>query len=149
MKILLVTSPGGHLAHLLALSSWWGKHERTWVTARQDDTELALRGEDVSWCHWPTTRNLPNAIRNFGLAWKLVRAQRPDVVVSDGAGVALPFFLVARMLGIRTAYLECYDRIEHPSLTARLCYPLSNVFCVQWDRQLRRFPEAVNIGGVL
>jgi UDP-N-acetylglucosamine:LPS N-acetylglucosamine transferase len=149
VKIMLVTSPGGHLAHLLALRPWWGEHERVWVTAKQDDTLLALAEERVHWCHWPTTRNLPNAARNFGLAARLLAEERPDVVVSDGAGVAVPFFLQARRRSVTTAYLECFDRIDTPSLTARLCYPFSDVFCVQWDEQLRAFPEAVNIGAVL
>lgn len=149
MKIVLVTSPGGHLAHLLALRSWWGDHSRLWVTARQPDTELSLAGERVAWCFWPTTRNLVNAARNLALAVRLLRAERPDVVVSDGAGVAVPFFLVAKALGITTAYVECYDRIEVPSLTAKLCYPLSDVFCVQWEEQKQSFPEAVNIGALL
>lgn len=149
MKIMLVTSPGGHLAHLLALQGWWKDHDRLWVTAQQPDTELALAGERVVWSHWPTTRNLPNAVKNLGLAVKVLRAERPDVIVSDGAGVAVPFFAIARAMGVTTAYVECFDRVEVPSLTARLCYPLSDVFCVQWDRQLRAFPEAKNIGALL
>ena len=89
MKILLVTSPGGHLAHLLALHSWWQDQDRLWVTAQQPDTELALEGERVVWSHWPTTRHLPNALKNLALAVKVLRAERPDVIVSDGAGVTL------------------------------------------------------------
>lgn len=149
MKILFATSPGGHLAHLLALRPWWEQHERHWVTARQDDTELTLAGEDVTWCHWPTTRNLPNAARNLVLARRTLKELRPDVVVSDGAGVAVPFFLAARTAKIRTAYVECFDRIENPSLSAKICYPLSDVFCVQWEQQRRRFPDAVNVGALL
>ncbi|RKW70654.1 glycosyltransferase family protein [Galactobacter caseinivorans] len=149
MKILLVTSPGGHLAHLLALRSWWQGHDRLWVTAQQPDTELALAGERVVWSHWPTTRNIPNAIKNMALAVQVLRAERPDVIVSDGAGVAVPFFAIARAMGITTAYVECCDRVEVPSLTAKLCYPLSDVFCVQWERQKRSFPEANNIGALL
>lgn len=149
MKILLVTSPGGHLAHLLALHSWWQDQDRLWVTAQQPDTELALEGERVVWSHWPTTRHLPNALKNLALAVKVLRAERPDVIVSDGAGVAVPFFAIARAMGITTAYVECFDRVEVPSLSARLCYPLSDVFCVQWERQKRSFPEASNIGALL
>ena len=73
---------------------------------------------------------------------------RPDVVVSDGAGVAFPFFIVARLLRIPTVYLEVYDRIDSPTLTGRLCRPLSSLFLVQWEEQSRFYPGARVIGGL-
>jgi UDP-N-acetylglucosamine:LPS N-acetylglucosamine transferase len=68
------------------------------------------------------------------------------MVVSDGAGVALPFFVIARLLGIKTIYIEVYDRIDSPSLTGRLCRPLTNLFLVQWEEQKRFYPRATLIG---
>ena len=56
-------------------------------------------------------------------------------MVSTGAGVALPFFVFARMRGIPTVYLEVYDRVDSRSLTGRLCRPFSTAFCVQWPEQ--------------
>ena len=76
------------------------------------------------WAHYPTTRNIPNTLRNLRLAMRELRRRRPDVIVSDGAGVAFPFFVVGRLLGIPTVYLEVYDRIDSPTLTGRLCRPL-------------------------
>lgn len=149
MKILLVSSAGGHLAQLLPLQSWWGKHERTWVTFRLPEVEAALAGEKVIWAYFPTTRNAVNAVRNFLLAWPTLLRLRPDVVVSDGAGVSVPFFMVAKVLRIRTVYIECFDRIEMPTLSGRLCYPITDIFCVQWPQQLRSYPDAVNLGPVI
>ena len=37
---------------------------------------------------------------------------RPAIVVSTGAGVAVPFFLVAKLRGAKTAYIEVFDRID-------------------------------------
>ena len=149
MKIVLVSSAGGHLAQLLPLEPWWSKHERTWVSFKLPEVESALAGEKVIWAYFPTTRNLFNALRNFLLAWPTLIRLRPDFVVSDGAGVSVPFFLVAQVLGIKTVYLECFDRISMPTLSGRLCYPITDVFCVQWPQQLRTYPDAVNVGPVL
>jgi UDP-N-acetylglucosamine:LPS N-acetylglucosamine transferase len=85
-------------------------------------------------------------LRNGVLAWRCLRSERPDVLVSCGAGVALPFFLIARLLDIPTVYVEVYDRIETPSLTGRLCYPLTSLFLVQWEEQVRFYPDGVVIG---
>jgi hypothetical protein len=62
--------------------------------------------------------------------------------------VAFPFFIVARLLRIPTVYLEVYDRIDSPTLTGRLCRPLSSLFLVQWEEQCRFYPGARVIGGL-
>jgi beta-1,4-N-acetylglucosaminyltransferase len=149
MKVTLICSSGGHLAQLYRLEPWWGRHQRTWVTFETADAVSLLEGEATVWAFHPTTRNLPNLFRNLRLAWRVLRRERPDVVVSDGAGVAVPFFLIARILRIRTVYLEVYDRIDDPTLTGRLCYPLSDLFLLQWEEQRRSYPRGVVIGAVL
>jgi UDP-N-acetylglucosamine:LPS N-acetylglucosamine transferase len=149
MRVLLVCSSGGHLAQLYRLQPWWDRHERTWVTFGDPQATSLLRGERVIPAFAPTTRNIPNALRNLGLAIRVLRAERPDVVISDGAGVAFPFFILARLLRIYTVYLEVYDRISCPTLTGRLCYPLSSLFLLQWPEQARSYPRGKVIGGLL
>lgn len=146
MKMMLVASTGGHLTQLLLLRDLWEKHERHWVTFRKPDAVSALAGETVTWAHHPTTRNLPNAWRNLRLAGELVARVRPDVVISSGAGVAFPFFVMARIRQVRTVYVEVFDRIEHPTLTGSLCYPLTDVFALQWLEQKRQYPDGKVIG---
>ena len=147
MDVMLVASGGGHLGQLLPLLPWLADHRRSWVTF--DGPGLALLGDDpVVLAHHPTTRNIPNLLRNARLAWTLLRRERPDVVISSGAGVALPFFLVARLLGIRTVFVEVYDRIDTRSLTGRLCHPLSDLFLVQWEQQRELYGRATLIGGL-
>jgi UDP-N-acetylglucosamine:LPS N-acetylglucosamine transferase len=149
MRVLLVCSSGGHLIQLHNLRPWWERHDRMWVTFSKPDSRSLLAGERVAWAHHPTTRNLPNLARNLLLAWRLLRSFRPDVVVSSGAGVAFPFFLVARLLGQKTVYVEVYDRIDSATMTGRLCYPFSNLFLLQWEEQRRSYPKGVVIGSLL
>ena len=148
MTIALVCSSGGHLLQLHRLKPWWEKHDRFWVTFPLRDARSLLTGEQVYWAHHPTTRNARNLARNLVLAWRLLRRLRPAVVVSTGAAVAFPFFVAAKLLGIKTVYLEVYDRIDLPTLTGRLCYPLSDLFLVQWDGQRRFYPRAHLVGTV-
>jgi UDP-N-acetylglucosamine:LPS N-acetylglucosamine transferase len=149
MKVLLVCSSGGHLSQLYRLRPWWSRHERCWVTFGDPQAESLLQGERMVSAYAPTTRNIPNTIRNLRLAIKVIRAERPDVVVSDGAGVAFPFFVVARLLGVCTVYMEVYDRISSPTLAGRLCYPLSSLFLVQWPEQVMSYPRGKVIGCLL
>jgi UDP-N-acetylglucosamine:LPS N-acetylglucosamine transferase len=149
VKVGLVCSSGGHLAQLHRLDRWWRAHDRIWVTFDTVDAVSLLEGERVVWAHHPTTRNAKNALRNLVLAWRTLRRERPDVLVSDGAGVALPFFAVAKLLGIKTVYVEVYDRIDTSTMTGRLCYPITDLFLIQWEEQRRLYPRSLSIGPLL
>ena len=63
--------------------------------------------------------------------------------------MAFPFFLLGRLTGVKTVFIEVYDRIDNASLTARLCAPLSNSFLVQWEDQLVFHPRAELIGRLM
>lgn len=149
LHLMFVASNGGHLAQLVQLEPWWREHERTWVTFDTQDTRSTLHGERVVRAHHPTTRHLGNLARNAVLARKTIRLYRPDVVVSTGAGVALPFFVAARAQRIPTVYLEVYDRVDSRTLTGRLCRPLSTAFCVQWPEQQTLYAGSELVGVVL
>jgi UDP-N-acetylglucosamine:LPS N-acetylglucosamine transferase len=131
-KALIVASPGGHLLQMLALEPAWSDLERTWVTLRSADVEYLLQEENVIYGHGPTPRNIPNFFRNLRLAWRVLREQDPDVVVSTGAGLALPFFVLGRLQRRRLVYVESITRVERLALTGRLVYPLVDAFFVQW-----------------
>lgn len=148
-SMLLVGSSGGHLSQLLALEPLWRDTERRWVTFDTPDAISLLAGERVDWAAHPTTRNLPNLLRNTRLAWRLLRRDRPDVVISTGAAVAFPFFIFARLRRIPTVYIEVYDRIDSPTLTGRLCRPLTSLFLVQWEEQREFYPNAIVVGNLL
>jgi len=146
---LLVCSSGGHLAQLWELRPWWAELDRTWVTFDTVDATSLLADEAVVWAHHPTTRNVRNLARNFALAWRTIGRLRPAIVVSTGAAVAFPFFLIGRLRGVRTVYVEVFDRIDSATLTGRLCYPLSDRFLLQWDEQRQVYPKGDVIGPLL
>jgi UDP-N-acetylglucosamine:LPS N-acetylglucosamine transferase len=147
--LVLVCSSGGHLTQLYNLKPWWDGFDRVWVTFDTPDATSRLEGERVVWAYHPTTRNVRNLIRNMVLAWRTLREARPRLVVSTGAAIAFPFFLVAKVRGIATAYIEVFDRIDSATLTGRLCYPISDLFFVQWEEQKSLYPRAQLIGPLL
>lgn len=145
-KIMLVTSPGGHLTQLVRLREWWEHHERVWVCSDTLQTASVLENEDVIHGHFPTTRNLPNLLRNLVLAVTVLRRERPDVIISTGAGIAVPFLYVARLLRIRTVFLEVFDRVDSATMTGRLCHPVVDLFLLQWPEQQPFYRRGVVVG---
>jgi beta-1,4-N-acetylglucosaminyltransferase len=149
MRILLVCSPGGHLQQMLALEPAWRDNERSWVTLPGADSSSLLAREDVTLGHSPTNRSLKNLARNTVMAWKLLRRRRPDAILSTGAGLAVPFFLIGKLLRIRLVYVESVTRTESLSLSGRIVYPLATRFFVQWPAVAERYKRAEYAGGIL
>ncbi|MEV1286813.1 UDP-N-acetylglucosamine--LPS N-acetylglucosamine transferase [Micromonospora sp. NPDC049679] len=147
--ILFVGSSGGHLAQLLALEPWYRRWQRCWVTFDTPDAASLLEGEDVTWAYHPTTRNIRNLFRNAFVALRIFRKRNIAAVVTTGAGVALPFVIIARLRGIPAVYIEVYDRIDTSTMTARLCRPFLSAMLVQWEEQRRVYPEATVVGTLL
>jgi UDP-N-acetylglucosamine:LPS N-acetylglucosamine transferase len=138
-RVMLVCCQGGHLMQMLALKPTWGDLERIWITTRAADTEALLQDEPKVYAHVPTARSIKNMLRNLWLAIGVIREHRPDVLLSTGGGVTVPVFLVGKLAGARLIYVESLTRVEGPSLTGRLVYPLVDRFFVQW-------PEAASRG---
>lgn len=141
-RICLVCSSGGHLTQIMNLKGWWNKYEHFWVTFNKEDALSLLQKEKVFFAFFPTNRSIINFIRNFLLACKIIFKERPTIIFSTGAGVAVPFFYIGKLLGIRLIYLEVFDRIESPTLTGKLVYVITDKFLVQWKTQLEFYPKA-------
>ncbi|WP_041738108.1 PssD/Cps14F family polysaccharide biosynthesis glycosyltransferase [Caldicellulosiruptor owensensis] len=147
MKIALVSSSGGHLYQLYMLKEWWQKYNRFWVTFDKEDAKSLLADEKKYYCYYPTNRNIPNLIKNTFLAFKILIKEKPDLIISTGAGVAVPFFYIGKILGCKLVYIEVFDRIDLPTLTGKLVYPITDLFLLQWEEQKRFYPKGIVIGG--
>lgn len=141
-RLCLVCSPGGHFIQLHALGGIWRSTSRFWVTLPAADTQALLEGERVWWAFGPTNRNAANFLRNLRLAFSILRNERPHVVLSTGAGVGVPFIWVARLLGIRTVFIEDLTRVTALSLSGRLVYFVADQFLVQWPELATRYRRA-------
>ena len=146
--LLLVCSSGGHLQQLLALRDAWGAYSHVWVTFDKSDARSLLAGERVVYAHWPTNRSLRNLVRNLLVARRTLRDVRPRVVLTTGAGVAVPFAWLARLRGTRVVYVESFTRIEEPSLTCRLVAPVADRVYAQWPELVEAVPKARYAGNV-
>lgn len=148
IKVCLVGSSGGHLTHLYMLKPFWENNKRFWVTFDKEDARSLLNGEKVYPCYYPTNRNIKNLIRNTVVAWKVLHKEKPDLIISSGAAVSVPFFYLGKLFGSKLIYIEVFDRIDKPTLSGRLVYPIVDKFIVQWEEQKEVYKKAINLGSI-
>jgi UDP-N-acetylglucosamine:LPS N-acetylglucosamine transferase len=146
--VLLVCSSGGHLWQMLALKETWEPFSRVWVTFDKSDARSLLRDEDVVFAYGPTNRSIKNLLRNLVVAWRVTGWTRPRVILSTGAGVAVPFAWIGRLRGARIVYVESFTRIDSPSLSCRLIAPVADRIYAQWPELLHALPRARYAGTV-
>lgn len=148
IKICLVGSSGGHLAQLYMLKPFWENKNRFWVTFDKEDARSLLADEKVYHCHYPTNRNIKNLLKNRKLAKKIIKEEKPDLIISTGAAVAVPFFYVGKRNGAKLVYIEVFDRINKGTITGKLVYPICDKFIVQWEEMKKVYKKAINLGSI-
>ena len=148
IKICLVGSSGGHLTHLYMLKDFFNDKDRFWVTFDKEDANSILKDEKKYYCYYPTNRNIKNLIKNTFLAIKVLRKEKPDLIISSGAAVAVPFFYLGKLFGAKLVYIEVFDRIDKSTMTGKLVYPITDKFIVQWEEMKKVYPKTVNLGSI-
>jgi UDP-N-acetylglucosamine:LPS N-acetylglucosamine transferase len=136
------------MLQLAALRDVWQDRSRVWVSFEKSDVRSLLAGERVVFAYGPTNRSIKNLLRNLRLAWQVVGRVRPKVIITTGAGVAVPFAWIGRLRGARVVYVESFTRIEGPSLSCRMIAPVADRIYAQWPelaQELRRARYAGNV----
>jgi UDP-N-acetylglucosamine:LPS N-acetylglucosamine transferase len=110
MKLCFVSSGGGHLYQLYSLKKLYCLYDHFWITFNTVDITTLLKRERIYFANYPESRNAINAIKNFFLGKKILEKERPDIVISCGAGIAPPVFLAAKQLNIHTLYIEPFRK---------------------------------------
>lgn len=147
-KVCLVGSSGGHLTHLYMLKPFWKDKERFWVTFNKDDAKSLLKDEKMFPCYYPTNRSIKALCINTKLAWNIIRREKPDIIISSGAAVAVPFFYIGKLFGAKLIYIEVYDRVDKPTMTGKMVYPITDRFIVQWEEMKSVYKKAINLKSI-
>jgi UDP-N-acetylglucosamine:LPS N-acetylglucosamine transferase len=87
----------------------------------------------------------------FVIAWQLARVmrrERPDVVVTTGAAPGLMALLVGKLVaGSRTVWIDSIASVEGMSLSGRLARYVADAWLVQWAHLAR--PEGPEFWGAV
>ena len=148
MKICFVGSSGGHLVHLYMLKPFWKNKERFWVTFDKEDARSLLKDEKMYSVYYPSNRSIKALLINTWRALRILPKEKPDLIISSGAAPAIPFFWIGKLMGAKTVYIEVFDRIDAATIAGKLCYPVTDLFIVEWEEMKKVYPKAINLGSI-
>lgn len=140
--IALVSSHGGHLDLLSALRPAYADFERVWLTPPSPQAD-ALRSHGERVVHAVNPWRSPRLIaRNAWQGMAFVSRERPRVIVSAGAGVAVAASLAGRLSGTPLVFVETMARTHDASASGRILSHVAQHFLVQWPSLLDVYPGA-------
>jgi UDP-N-acetylglucosamine:LPS N-acetylglucosamine transferase len=149
MRICLAASAGGHLTQLLKLSDCWNDHEVFWVSTLgsavqkiQKFGRFYIIGECNREHPWQVLRVLKNCIR-------IILKEKPDVIISAGAGPACLLCIVGKLLGAKIVWVDSIANVERLSLSGRIIRPLADLILSQWPEVAKKYKSVCYAGNLL
>jgi UDP-N-acetylglucosamine--N-acetylmuramyl-(pentapeptide) pyrophosphoryl-undecaprenol N-acetylglucosamine transferase len=151
ISLCLAASGGGHVRQILDLEPLWRDFPRVFVT---EDTAL---GKSIATLQTTAFvphfalgqarlgspfRMLATALKSMVVSARIVFSNRPDVVITTGAGSQLFIVVWARLTGARIILIDSFARFNKPSAFARLAGPLAHVRVAQAAESARHWPGA-------
>ena len=148
MKICLAASGGGHLKEISFIEPFYKKYNHFFVTFKRPNSLSLAKKEKVYFIVDPG-RNPIKLIKNIFQSFRVFLEEKPDVIISTGAGVAVPICYFGKMFGSKIIFIESFCRTEKPSLAGRILYPVSDLFIIQWRKLKDYCPKAIYGGSLL
>lgn len=145
-----MSSSGGHWEELMCLRQIADKYDSFFVTEKggQADDSNIRRLYTFSQINRHEKSFIFKFIALFIFSWKVMRLEKPDVLITTGALLAFPFCLIAKRTGCKIIYIESFARVYNSSLTGKLAYRIADLFLVQWESMLKVYPNAKYVGGI-
>lgn len=118
------------------------------VTKRDGHVAERLSGQRVHYVVDPHT-SVWGYIKNGFQSLYILMRERPGIVLSTGAGIALASCYLGKLFGAKIIFIENGARVTTPSKSGKLVYRIADVFYVQWKPLLKHYPEAIYAGRLL
>ncbi len=154
IKVMFISSTGGHLSELLQLNSLFSKYDYQIVTEKTKSTKNLTKkySGHINYLMFGTKDHLftypfrlfYNCLKSFYFYLKY----QPDVIITTGAHTAGPMCCLGKIFGSKIIYIESFANINTKTLTGRIIYHFADLFVVQWKGMLELYPDAIYGGKI-
>ena len=154
MKVMFISSMGGHLTELMCMKELFSEVDYRIVTEKTKTTEYLTEEYPgkVDYLVYGTKHHLFsylfifafNILKSFVLFLKF----RPKCVITTGTHTAVPMCYIDKLFGRKVVYIETFANAESKTVAGKLVYPIADLFIVQWESMLELYPKAVYGGWI-
>lgn len=152
IRVLIVSSAGGHLDEVLQLEELRNKYEYLLVTEELESTKPLQKKYNVKYIKPDVMgrgfKYIWNILFNFYLSFFILLKFKPKVILTTGSHTAFPMCVLGKLMGIKIVYILSYARVNSKAKTANLIYPFADMFFVQWESAQKLYPKSIYKGGL-
>lgn len=149
-KVCLVSSTGGHFTQLTILSK--ELKDSCEVCLVTEKTKILEKSNNIDYFLYQFNRKKVASflilLKNLLKSFEIVLKEKPNYIISTGAGSTVPLILVGKIYGSKVIYIESFAKRKSPTLTGKLLYKVVDRFYVQWPDMLEIFPKAEYKGAI-
>lgn len=145
-KICLVSASGGHfeqLCRLKPLLSEYGGFIVTEKTAFVTNADYFVTQTGLGDKGW-----IKDSVKLFNETFKICKKEKPDIVISTGTYVALPFLLYCKLFRKKFIYIETFARVTDTTKAGRFMYKFADLFIYQWPELKKFYPKGIYGGSI-
>lgn len=149
LRVCIGASAGGHLSQLLRLATVWEGHKVCCVSTLP---LVASRLQSIGPVHLlgECNRRHPlKALRILFKAIRIVRAERPDVVITTGALPLALLCLVAKLHGARVIWIDSVANVKRLSVSGRFVRLFADLCLTQWPNVQKRYKNVEYAGALI
>lgn len=141
-NIVGISSGGGHLSELQSAIPQTMKERITYITFKNGHTKRSLVNTKHYFIIDPHNSKIKYLINLIHSCFLFIMI-RPKVIISTGAGIAIPFMMIGRLFGSRLIFVETGARVYIASKTGEFMYKYADRFYVQYPALLQKYPNAL------
>ncbi len=145
-KICLTSASGGHFEQLNCLKPLLDKYDGFIVTEKTDFMAKA------DYFVTPTGLGEKGWIKKSYVLFKEVshiwKKEKPDVVITTGTYIALPFMILCKLYNKKLIYIETFARVTDTTKAGRMMYKFADLFIYQWPDLKKFYPKGIYGGSI-
>lgn len=154
IKVMFISSTGGHFSELMQLKSLFDKcnyHIVTEKTKTNKDLKESYNSK-INYLIYGTKKTPLKYIfillANCFISLFIYLKVRPQIIITTGTHTAGPMCCIGKILGSKIIYIETFANKTTKTSTGKLLYNIADTFVVQWDEMLEVYPKAKCFGWI-
>ena len=145
-KICLASSSGGHFEQLLCLKSLLNKYEGfvvTEKTAFKNNANYFVTATGFKDKGW-----IVKTFKLFREVHKICKIEQPDIVITTGTYISLPFLIYCKLHKKKIIYIETFARVTDTTKAGKFMYKHADLFIYQWPELKKYYPKGIYGGSI-